>query len=128
MILRLYFELNKACARNHVVIHNEIGPEDDLDIVCAGDHSDSIRSHMLKYEEPFFDLDFNDNLWPSKTGWNCVLKYGPNHKFVASFEAYHSSHKRCGQLLSWIAKVDGIWFTKKYVHPPGLVLQWDITY
>ncbi|CAN8312334.1 unnamed protein product [Cochlearia groenlandica] len=123
LLLSLSFKLNESCKRNHVVIHNQLAPNKLLNINCRADDG-KIRKHDLMFNATPYIIDFKDKNWPDDTSWHCVLLYGPKLENVCDFEAYHVNFQRCGQLRSWIARLDGIWFTREYKKPPGWVLPW----
>ncbi|CAN8293009.1 unnamed protein product [Cochlearia groenlandica] len=122
----MYLEVNEAsCKRNHVVFHNEVKPDVILDIKCYEAETGKIRAHKLEYKAKFYIIDFKDNLWPSPTIWYCNIALEPGRStYYDDLVAYKSNFQRCGQLRSWSAREDGIWFTRKYGEPPGLVLAW----
>ncbi|EOA38880.1 hypothetical protein CARUB_v10011247mg [Capsella rubella] len=142
----MYFELNLACQKNHVVIqnkfnpgtvltnckknqvviHNELAPGIVLNIACRRDSIDCppTRFHKLNFKDPFYIIEFEDN-YPNDETWYCMLSHGTKPKYWYDIEVYRQGVRpKCGQLRSWIAKKDGIWFTRRYHSPPGHVLNW----
>lgn len=117
LITVMYFGLNEACKRNHVVFHNQLTPGSILDIYCRNNHG-RIRTQKLNFNVTPYIVDFKDYVWPEKTAWYCVISHGPSLMFHYDLEAYHTKDKRCGQLRSWIARPD------RDLVPPGHVLNW----
>lgn len=128
VITTMCFVLTEACKKNHVVIHNEIGPGIILNIACRNRSIDRTptRFHEMNFKDPFYIIEFEDNNQVSHDSkWYCLLSYGPKPRFYFDIEVYRQAmYPRCGQLRSWIARKDGIWFTRKYGRPPGHVLDW----
>ncbi|ESQ56330.1 hypothetical protein EUTSA_v10026501mg [Eutrema salsugineum] len=116
------------CKDNHIVFHNKLRPGSILEINCL---EPRVARPYLRH---FHRLGFNENPykiileWQSLSGKftvKCNLSHGPNQKFYYNdLQAYSDKASRCGQLRSWIAKVDGIWFTEKYAKPEGWVFGW----
>ncbi|XP_002894304.2 S-protein homolog 25 [Arabidopsis lyrata subsp. lyrata] len=130
LVTTMYFGINEACKKNHVVIHNELGPGIDLNIACRqlSIERTPSRFHTLKYKDPFYIIEFADNnQLPHGEKWYCLLSHGTRPKYWFDIEVYAQAYyPRCGQLRSWIARKDGIWFTRRYHSPPGHVLDWKI--
>ncbi|CAH8255141.1 unnamed protein product [Arabidopsis lyrata] len=128
LVTTMYFGLYEACKTNHVVIHNELGLGIVLNIACRKDSIERppIWFHKLNFKDPFLIIKFVDKV-PHRTKLYCMLSYGTKPTYWYDIEVYHQgSYPRCGQLRSWIAKEDGIWFTRRYHSPPGHVLNWKI--
>ncbi|WZZ52334.1 hypothetical protein YC2023_052441 [Brassica napus] len=116
--------LNEAsCKKNHVVFHNQLIPGSILSIDCK-DNMGIRKSDQLSFNATPYIVAFSDYNWADETRWTCIISHGPNNKFYYGLEVYHSNYQRCGQLRSWIARVDGIWFTRRFWDPPGWVLPW----
>ncbi|EOA36589.1 hypothetical protein CARUB_v10011784mg [Capsella rubella] len=130
LVTTIYFGTNEACKKNQVVIHNELAPGIVLDIGCRKDSivHPPTRFYSLKYKDPFYIIEFEDNNQvPHDEKWYCMLSYGTRPKYWYDIEVYRQGYApRCGQLRSWIARTDGIWFTRRYDSPPGHVLDWMI--
>ncbi|CAN8288314.1 unnamed protein product [Cochlearia groenlandica] len=130
MVIAMYFGLNEAgCKRNGVVIHNELSRGVVLDIKCNWQKPDYDRPHMTKrlnYGEPFYGIYFKDNgNIHYHTKVYCRIGFGSNPEYFYPIEVYAADkYPRCGQLRSWIAKHDGIYFTQNYWKPAGKVLDW----
>lgn len=128
LVITIHLTLNEACKENHVVFHNELAPGIVLNITC---HKNSFRNppfrtHLLKYKDPFHILEFEErHQLGDRTSWHCTLSHGIKPKYCYPIDVYSSGVLlRCGQLRSWTAKLDGIWFTKNYWSPPEHVLNW----
>ncbi|EOA39289.1 hypothetical protein CARUB_v10012298mg, partial [Capsella rubella] len=101
--------------KNHVVIYNELGPGLVLNIACRRDSivQPPTWFHSLNFKDPFYFIQFEDHAQPKDTKSDCMLKV---YRQCVS--------PKCGQLRSWIANTDGIWFTRRYHSPPGHDLNW----
>lgn len=123
-ISAMCFGLNEGCRKNHIKISNELfNSRSDLLIDCS-DNKGKFASTLLKFDANPFDIPFIDYPWPKETRWSCTISYGPNNTYYYDLQAYHANFQRCGQVRLWIAKEDGIWFTRKYEVPAGLALLW----
>ena len=123
-ISAMCFGLNEACMKNIVEIANQLTALNDTLLVYCSDNKGTFKSNMLGFGKPPFIISFNDYRWPKKTRWSCTISHGERNKFYYDLQVYHANYQRCGQLRSWIAKDDGIWFRRSYHAPPGLVLSW----
>ncbi|KFK35865.1 hypothetical protein AALP_AA4G046900 [Arabis alpina] len=128
LTIAICFGLNKACKINHIVFHNELAPNVDLNIQCRfGDPSvKPYIIHTLKYKAPFITIPFKDRRGTKVTKCYCVLSWGENPTKLFDIRVYHSKTiRQCGALRSWIARKDGIYYTQDYWKPPGWVLKWQ---
>ncbi|WZZ12437.1 hypothetical protein YC2023_105526 [Brassica napus] len=67
-------------------------------------------------------IAFHDEI-PNLTTWNCLLRQGPNNKFVFDVQMYKAGPRlipRCGQIRIWTAKLDGIYFARHLDTPSGV--------
>jgi len=129
LITTMHFELNQAThCKNHVVIHNELSPGIILNIACRKGSIDDkpTRFHKLNFKDPSYVIEFEDN-YPNDETWYCLLSHGTRPKYWYDIQVYRQGiQPKCNQLRLWIARMDGIWFTRRYESPPGHVLDWKI--
>lgn len=123
LLAAMYFGLNEACKKNRIEFHNQLFPSNILEIQCIRNNG-SILSHKLSFRKPPYIIDFEDNMEKrERVTWSCILI---QRQFYIDVDAYTKTiTKRCGQLRSWIAKVDGIWFRKRYLDPPVRIIDWN---
>ena len=123
-ISAMFFGLNEACKKNIVMIANQLySSRGNLLIECS-DNKGKFSSNLLSFDANPFIISFSDYRWPKETRWDCTISHGENNKFYYDLQVYHANFQQCGQLRSWIAKDDGIWFTESYEDPAGFVLPW----
>ncbi|CAA7045739.1 unnamed protein product [Microthlaspi erraticum] len=125
LVIAMCVGLNEAgCAHNRVEIHNQLGPGEYLEISCGGPTRTVM--HTLQFNDPPLVITFHDVGWPHITKWKCQLMHGFNLATYYDVQVYRSvsAIKKCGQFRSWIAKPDGIWFTRDHRKPAGKALDW----
>ncbi|XP_013607543.1 PREDICTED: uncharacterized protein LOC106314158 [Brassica oleracea var. oleracea] len=100
ILVTTYFRLNEACKKNHVVLHNELGP-----------------GKLLK----FHCISFKDNLGNQTLSLQCLSIY---HCIIPrkSCSLPDRIIPICGQIRVWMAKLDGIYFSRNLDTPPVLAL------
>ncbi|CAN8253583.1 unnamed protein product [Cochlearia groenlandica] len=134
LVTTMCFEINQAVIchgrprKNHVVIQNEIDPGMVLDIQCRRKNRKNppTKYGRLNFKDPNYTIEFEDD-YPYDEAWYCILSYGTNPKYWYDIEVYRQGFRpKCNQLRLWVAKKDGIWFTRNYRSPPGHVLDWKI--
>ena len=122
------FGLNQACIKNHVVILNLLAPGRILEYHCYS-NVDDLGVKRLDFNATPFTIKFHDEI-PNLTKWNCILRQGPNNSMEYSYdvEVYKAGPRiipLCGQLRAWAARIDGIYFARKYNTPLKRVLFWN---
>ncbi|KAL0699581.1 hypothetical protein Bca4012_055703 [Brassica carinata] len=123
-ISAMCFGLNEGCKKNYIIFENQLITSRSNLLIDCNDNEGKFMSNQLSFGATPFEIAFSDYGWPKHTRWSCTISWGPNNMYYYDLEAYHSNFQRCGQLRSWIAKDDGIWFTRRYENPAGLVLLW----
>ncbi|KAL0699580.1 hypothetical protein Bca4012_055702 [Brassica carinata] len=123
-ISAMCFGLNEGCKKNHVVFNNQLITSRSNLLIDCSDNRGVFTSSLLSFDANPFDIAFGDYNWPKDTRWSCTISWGPNNMYYFDLQAYHTNFQRCGQLRLWIAKDNGIWFTRSYENPAGLVLPW----
>lgn len=125
LVIAMCFGLIEAgCERNRVEIHNQLGYGENLEVLCAGRGRSFLES--IPFNGAPLIIEFHDIGSPDVTVWKCELMHGFNLANYFNVQVYRSASiiRKCGQLRSWIAKPDGIWFTRDYRKPAGKVLDW----
>ncbi|CAN8303444.1 unnamed protein product [Cochlearia groenlandica] len=127
LIITMSYTLNEACKKNHIVIHNQLAPGKLLQYQCRRNIGNVLHNVETVNFNTFKIVEFEDKFTSKgRTVWRCVLRHGPKMEYFYDIIVYRAaSYPRCGQLRSWIARNDGIWFTKDYHKPPGPVLKWE---
>ncbi|KAF8114238.1 hypothetical protein N665_0039s0005 [Sinapis alba] len=127
LISTMCFVLNEAsCKKNHIIFDNQLNFSSGTLLIDCNDNEGNFMSNQLSFGENPFVITFSDYNWPKHTRWSCTITRGPDNMFYYDLQAYHSNFQRCGQLRLWIARDDGIWFTRRYWDPPGWILPWKI--
>ncbi|CAN6980241.1 unnamed protein product [Brassica rapa subsp. trilocularis] len=123
-ISAMFFGLNKGCKQNIVKIVNQLYSNRSNLLIDCSDNKGKLISYLLSFNASEFNISFRDYKWPQETRWSCTISHGDNYNYYYDLQVYHANFPRCGQLRMWIAKDDGIWFTRRYENPPGFVLPW----
>lgn len=78
LVTTILFGLNEAnCKDNHIVIHNELAPNVDLEIACRFG-SQAVKPyilHTLKFKAPYYVIPFRESKG-KHTKCYCVLSHG----------------------------------------------------
>lgn len=123
-ISAMCFGLNEGCKKNYIIFDNQLNTSRSNLLIDCIDNRGTFMSNQLSFGATPFEIAFSDYSWPKHTGWSCIISYGPKNMYYYDLEAYHANFQRCGQLRSWIAKDEGIWFTRRYEVPAGFVFPW----
>ncbi|ESQ31673.1 hypothetical protein EUTSA_v10005414mg [Eutrema salsugineum] len=126
VIIATCFEPNEACKKNNVEIHNELGPGRILELHCYS-KDDDLGIQKLSFNAPPYIIRFHDEVI-NLTKWNCILRQGAKMEYSFDVEVYKAGARvipRCGQLRVWSARIDGIYFKRKYSDPLKRVLSWN---
>ncbi|KAL9281426.1 putative plant self-incompatibility S1 [Arabidopsis thaliana] len=126
LITITYFGLNQACKKNIVEILNQLAPGQILKYHCRSE-DDNLGVKQLNFNATPFVIRFHDEI-PNLTRWNCIFRQGPNNSYSYDIEVYKAGPRlipRCGQLRVWAARIDGIYFARKYNTPLVRVLSWN---
>ncbi|CAH8277217.1 unnamed protein product [Arabidopsis lyrata] len=118
--------INQACVENHIVILNLLAPGRILEYHCRS-NDDDLGVRRLDFNATPFIIKFHDEI-PHLTKWNCIFRQGPNMEYSFDVEVYKAGPRlipRCGQLRVWAAKINGIYFARKYNTPLVRVLFWN---
>ncbi|CAH8358126.1 unnamed protein product [Eruca vesicaria subsp. sativa] len=125
LVFATYYRFGTACKINRIELHNQLGPGIVLHYYCR----DKTRKYPFETQELKFNttrvLEFKDAaVTYTKTTTDCYFKYG---KYYHDFLAYREATLgRCGQLRSYTARKDGIYFTRRYEKPGEFKFHWNV--
>ncbi|CAA7025011.1 unnamed protein product [Microthlaspi erraticum] len=107
---------NNACLLNTLEFRNELTPGNILKVNCTSNRNEDKGHHDVTFGNSFrfFVNENGDN----RIVWRCHLRQGPNMEhFLELWRAYRGAYaSRCGQLRSWIARVDGVHLLRNDEH------------
>ncbi|CAH8392819.1 unnamed protein product [Eruca vesicaria subsp. sativa] len=128
ILVTTYFRLHKACEKNRVILHNELGRGRILKFHCYSADND-LGVKNLNFNAPPYIIEFHDDVI-YRTTWNCLLRQGANMEYSYEVEVYRAGDDiipKCDQIRVWTAKLDGIYFSRNSKTPPVLALRWKKT-
>lgn len=118
LVTSMYFGLNEGwtvvpfgCEKNTLEFRNELVPGNILKVNCTSkDDITAIHDVVFNGKCAF---RFGEHAF-KRTIWKCLLRQGPKMEYYhLLWRAYRgASKRRCRQIRSWIAKVDGIYLEK----------------
>ncbi|KAL1208611.1 putative S-protein4 [Cardamine amara subsp. amara] len=112
-----------GCIHNNLEFRNQLTPGSVLKVNCTSNRNEARGVHEVKFNQAY---DFN---FPESSSirivWACHLRYGPKMEYFQTiWRAYRGAFsRRCGQVRSWVAKVDGIYLDRNGV-PQGRLHNW----
>lgn len=127
LVIAMYFGLNEAklywgCPKNTIVIKNQLGPGRFLKYNCSSKDKDIVMGY-LEFNT-YKLIRFGESV-TERTLWQCVLEQGLWMRYSRKFKAYRGANlRRCANIRTWIAKLDGIYFEKDQIKPPARALEW----
>lgn len=124
LIFLMYSELNEARENNTVVIFNGLPPRSILKFHCRSKDQDLGVLELKFNARPYF-IEFVERSKQNRIVWNCIFEHWPNKEKTIDIQVYRSARSpRGGEIRTWIAREDGIYFTKNSIPPPVWVLPW----
>ncbi|CAF2125068.1 unnamed protein product [Brassica rapa] len=113
LIIALFAGLSEAgCPKQVLAFQNSLASSHDTLLVHCKSGDDDLGVQLVKFGDPVYNIRFGDNVFIG-TYWDCFIQHGPNMEYFLNFRAYTSGpSRRCGQLHTWIAKEDGIYFSE----------------
>ncbi|KAF8105037.1 hypothetical protein N665_0163s0010 [Sinapis alba] len=124
LVIALYAGLSEAwCRKNVLAFQNSLDSSHDTLQVHCKSGNDDLGIHFVKFSDHVYSIRFRDNVFIG-TYWDCIIQHGSKMEYVLNFRAYTSRPvRRCGQFHTWIAKEDGIYFSKNG-KPEGKKYDW----
>ncbi|KAG7583878.1 Plant self-incompatibility S1 [Arabidopsis suecica] len=119
--------LNEACAFNQIEVINNLPPGTILDVHCRSKNPNAdFRVVQLRNATVSRKFLFEEGIvYYKKREIYCRLSYKDTFENYYDIPVHRAAARyRCGQLRRWIAKRDGIYFTKNHDKPPGFVFPW----
>lgn len=114
---------NSVCLLNILEFRNELAPGSILKVNCTSNRNEAKGHHDVTFDNTyrFFVNENGDN----RIVWRCHLRQGQNMEhFLELWRAYRGAYQsRCGQIRSWVAKVDGVHLVRNH-EPKGHQHHW----
>ncbi|XP_018454105.2 S-protein homolog 14-like [Raphanus sativus] len=127
LVIAMCFGLNEGCNVNTLELLNQLSPGSILKVNCS-----SNRNHVEPLQEVKFNGKYRVSVFEKGLGerivWRCLLRHGNKvENSQTIWRAYRGAREpRCGEIRSWIAKVDGI-YMEKNLKSEGLRYHWIVT-
>lgn len=123
LIIFMCFLLNEARENNTIEIFNGL-PRKILKFHCRSRNKD-LGVRELKLNDHLYVIEFMERKGQKRIIWNCVFEHLPSKEVTTDIQVYRSAYSpRGGEIRTWIAKTDGIYFMKNRIPPPAWVIPW----
>lgn len=112
-----------GCRLNTLELRNELGRGNILKVDCTSNQNKKTGPQVVKFNESYA-FSFEE-VHAKRIVWACHLRHGPKGEFYQSiWRAYRgAAKKRCAQIRTWVAKVDGIYLLRN-AEPKGHQFVW----
>ncbi|KAL0737623.1 hypothetical protein Bca4012_013833 [Brassica carinata] len=116
LVIAMRFGLNQGyygCKPNTLEFQNKLNPGSILKVNCSSNEGVVENLHELKVND-IYQIPVREFGPGNRIVWRCLLRHGQKvENFQILWRAYRGATLyRCGEIRSWIAKVDGIYLEK----------------
>lgn len=130
LIIAMCSGLNEGCIwcnMNTLEVQNQLNQGITLKVNCSSNRNHVEGLHELKFNEKY-NISVQEFGMGRRIVWRCTLRFGDKVKSSQTiWRAYRGAREsRCGEIRSWIAKVDGIYMEKNF-KSEGLRYYWIVT-